>query len=110
MTDGVVDLPFSFVLARRGDRVALIDTGFMREGGGAEMAVKFGIPYWISPVRMLAELGVAAGRGHRYRHLACAFRPHGLDRQVPEGADLDSEARAAVLASRRWPCRRNSAS
>lgn len=56
--DGVVDLPFAFVMARRGDRVTLIDTGFMREGGGEEMAVKFGIPYWISPVRMLAELGV----------------------------------------------------
>ena len=56
--DGVVDLPFAFVMARHGSRVALIDTGFMREGGGEEMAVKFGIPYWISPVRMLAELGV----------------------------------------------------
>jgi glyoxylase-like metal-dependent hydrolase (beta-lactamase superfamily II) len=56
--DGVVDLPFAFVMARRENRVALIDTGFMREGGGEEMAVKFGIPYWISPVRMLAELGV----------------------------------------------------
>ncbi len=57
--DGVVDLPFSFVMARRGDRVALIDTGFMREGSGAEMSVRFGIPDWISPLRMLAELGVA---------------------------------------------------
>src|SRR5687768_603398 len=56
--DGVVDLPFAFVMARREQRVALIDTGFMREGGGEDMAVKFGIPYWISPVRMLAELGV----------------------------------------------------
>ena len=56
--DGVVDLPFAFVMGRRGDRVVLIDTGFMREGGGEEMALKFGIPYWISPVRMLAELGV----------------------------------------------------
>ena len=56
--DGVVDLPFAFVMTWRGDRVVLIDTGFMREGGGEEMALKFGIPYWISPVRMLAELGV----------------------------------------------------
>ena len=30
----------------------------MQEGIGAEMSVKFGIPYWISPLRMLAELGV----------------------------------------------------
>lgn len=57
--DGVVDLPFSFVMARRADRVALIDTGFMCEGIGAEMAIRFSIPSWISPVRMLAELGVA---------------------------------------------------
>jgi glyoxylase-like metal-dependent hydrolase (beta-lactamase superfamily II) len=56
--DGVVDLPFSFVLAKRGDKVALVDTGFMNEGIGAEMCVKFGIPYWISPIRMLAELDV----------------------------------------------------
>jgi glyoxylase-like metal-dependent hydrolase (beta-lactamase superfamily II) len=56
--DGVVDLPFSFVLARNGDRTVLVDTGFMREGGGEVMSVRFGIPYWISPVRMLGALGV----------------------------------------------------
>lgn len=54
---GVIDLPFSFVLARNGDRVVLIDTGFMKEGIGKEMSEKFGIPYWISPVRMVGELG-----------------------------------------------------
>jgi glyoxylase-like metal-dependent hydrolase (beta-lactamase superfamily II) len=57
--DGVVDLPFSFVMARQGDRIVLVDTGFMREGIGEEMSVRFGIPHWISPLRMLAELGVA---------------------------------------------------
>lgn len=57
---GVVDLPFSFVLARRADRVVLIDTGFMRQGSGLAFAEKFGIPAWISPLRMLAELGVEA--------------------------------------------------
>lgn len=57
--DGVVDLPFSFVMARQEDRVVLVDTGFMREGIGEEMSIRFGIPYWISPLRMLAELGVA---------------------------------------------------
>ena len=39
-----MDLPFSFVLARNGERNVLIDTGFMNEGGGAEMAIKFDIP------------------------------------------------------------------
>jgi len=58
---GVVDLPFSFVLARSDDRVILIDTGFLRKGTGAAFAEKFGIPFWISPVRMLAELGVTPG-------------------------------------------------
>jgi glyoxylase-like metal-dependent hydrolase (beta-lactamase superfamily II) len=54
----IVDLPFSFVLARRGDRIVLVDTGFMREGGGEAMSIKFGIPHWISPLRMLARLDV----------------------------------------------------
>jgi glyoxylase-like metal-dependent hydrolase (beta-lactamase superfamily II) len=58
---GVVDLPFSFILARHGDRVALVDTGFMKEGEGAKFSEKFGIPYWISPLRMLSEMGVGAG-------------------------------------------------
>ena len=58
---GVVDLPFSFVLARRDDRVVLIDTGFMREGSGAAFSEKFGIPDWISPLTMLEALGVEAG-------------------------------------------------
>ncbi|MFT3847387.1 MAG: N-acyl homoserine lactonase family protein [Propionivibrio sp.] len=56
---GMVDLPFSFVLARRGGRNVLIDSGFMRQGDAAEFPLKFGVSHWISPLRMLAELGVA---------------------------------------------------
>ena len=56
--EGVVDVPFSFVLARRGEHVVLVDTGFINEGSGAHMSEKFGIPEWISPLRMLGELGV----------------------------------------------------
>jgi glyoxylase-like metal-dependent hydrolase (beta-lactamase superfamily II) len=56
--DGVVDLPFSFILARNGEKTVLVDTGFMREGGGEAMSVKFGIPHWISPLRMLAAMDV----------------------------------------------------
>lgn len=59
--EGAFDLPFSFVLARRGDAVVLVDSGFMRDGSGERMATKFGVPYWISPLRLLGELGVAAG-------------------------------------------------
>lgn len=57
---GVLDLPFGFVLAQNGGRNVLVDTGFLNEGSGAEFSKKFGIPDWISPVRMLAELGVKA--------------------------------------------------
>jgi glyoxylase-like metal-dependent hydrolase (beta-lactamase superfamily II) len=60
LADGAVDLPFSFVLARRAGAVALVDSGFMREGSGEKMSVKFGIPEWISPLRLLGELGVTA--------------------------------------------------
>lgn len=56
----VLDLPFGFVLARDGEKVVLVDTGFLNEGSGAEFSKKFGIPEWISPVRMLEEMGVTA--------------------------------------------------
>lgn len=55
---GVMDTPFSFVFARNGTSNVLIDTGFMREGIGADMCIKFGVPEWISPLRLLAELDV----------------------------------------------------
>ena len=58
--EGVMNVPFAFVLARNGKRNVLIDSGFMNKGGGAEMATKFDIPWWISPVRLLGELGVLA--------------------------------------------------
>lgn len=57
--EGRVDLPFSFVLARRGDRNVLVDTGFMQDEHSSGFSRKFGIPSWISPVRLLAELGIA---------------------------------------------------
>lgn len=57
--EGVMDLPFSFIYARRGDRNVLIDTGFMQEQPAC-FSRKFGIPNWISPVRMLREIGVPA--------------------------------------------------
>jgi glyoxylase-like metal-dependent hydrolase (beta-lactamase superfamily II) len=57
---GVIDLPFAFVLARSGSRNILVDCGFMKEGNGIAVAEKFGIPSWISPVRLVAEMGVDA--------------------------------------------------
>ena len=59
---GDVDLPFSFVLARNDQRIVLIDTGFMREGRGEVMAEKFAIAAWVSPLHLLATLGVAPSK------------------------------------------------
>ena len=58
--DGVMDLPFSFILAQREGRNLLIDTGFMQEDSCNGFSRKFGIPTWISPLRMLAEMGLKA--------------------------------------------------
>jgi glyoxylase-like metal-dependent hydrolase (beta-lactamase superfamily II) len=58
--DGVVDLPFSFILARQDERRVLIDCGFMQDEHSSGFSRKFGIPTWISPVRLLGEMGVAA--------------------------------------------------
>lgn len=57
--DGTMEVPFSFVVAKQGNRAVLLDCGFMNHGGGAEMAQKFDVPWWISPLRMLEEIGVA---------------------------------------------------
>ncbi len=59
--EGVMSVPFGFVLARGHGRNILVDCGFMREGNGIAVADRFGIPHWISPLRMLAELGVGPG-------------------------------------------------
>jgi glyoxylase-like metal-dependent hydrolase (beta-lactamase superfamily II) len=58
--EGVMDLPFSFILTRNGTRVGLVDTGFMQEEPRSGFSRKFGIPTWISPLRMLAEMGIHA--------------------------------------------------
>ncbi|HLW92315.1 MAG TPA: N-acyl homoserine lactonase family protein [Roseiarcus sp.] len=56
--EGVMDLPFSFILARQDDKNVLVDTGFMQEHPRSSFSRKFGIPTWISPLRMLAEMGL----------------------------------------------------
>jgi len=58
--EGVMDLPFSFILTRNGTRVGLVDTGFMQEEPRSAFSRKFGIPTWISPLRMLAEMEIHA--------------------------------------------------
>ena len=57
--EGVMDLPFSFILARQGGRNVLVDTGFMQDEHSSGFSRKFGIPTWISPVRMLSEMNLA---------------------------------------------------
>lgn len=59
--EGTMELPFSFILARRGDRNVLVDTGFMKDEGAENFSDKFGIPLWVSPVRMLGEMGLKPG-------------------------------------------------
>ena len=56
--EGVMDLPFSFILAQHGDRNVLVDTGFMQDDHSSGFSRKFGIPAWISPVRMLSEMNL----------------------------------------------------
>ncbi len=56
--EGVTDLPFSFILAQQGGRNVLVDTGFMQNEHSSGFSRKFGIPTWISPIRMLAEMGI----------------------------------------------------
>jgi glyoxylase-like metal-dependent hydrolase (beta-lactamase superfamily II) len=58
--EGVMDLPFSFIFAQRDEDRILIDTGFMQDDHSSTFSRKFGIPTWISPLRMLAEIGVDA--------------------------------------------------
>ena len=58
--EGVMDLPFSFILAQREGRNLLIDTGFMQDDACNGFSRKFGIPTWISPLRLLAEMGLKA--------------------------------------------------
>jgi glyoxylase-like metal-dependent hydrolase (beta-lactamase superfamily II) len=57
--EGTTNFPFSFVLAQRGDCNVLVDTGFMQEDRRSGFSLKFGIPTWISPVRMLREMKLA---------------------------------------------------
>lgn len=56
--DATMNLPFSFILARQGEHNVLVDTGFLQDDG-SNYDIKHGIPRWISPLRMLAEAGVA---------------------------------------------------
>src|SRR5690606_9571740 len=60
LNDGRVDLPFSFVLARQGNRNVWTGTASMQDEHSSGFSLRFGVPRWVSPVRMLAEAGVAA--------------------------------------------------
>ena len=56
--EGVMDLPFSFVLLQRDGRNVLVDTGFMRDEHHPGFSGKFGVPTWISPLRLLAAMNL----------------------------------------------------
>ncbi len=57
-SDPPIDTPFSFVLAQGAGRTVLCDCGFMKQGNGADFAIKFGIPDWVSPLRMLNRMSI----------------------------------------------------
>src|SRR6202020_73170 len=57
--EGTTNFPFPFVLAQCGGPNVLVDTGFMQEDHRSGFSLKFGIPTWISPVRMLREMKLA---------------------------------------------------
>ena len=57
--EGIMDLPFSFILAQRDGSNALVDTGFMQDHDRSGFSRKFDIPTWISPVKMLSEMNLA---------------------------------------------------
>ena len=71
--EGVMDLPFSFIFAQRGEDRILIDTGFMQDDHSSSFSRKFRIPTWISPLRMLAEIGVHADAINAIFGHTCAF-------------------------------------
>ena len=58
---GVMDLPFSFILAQQGDRNVLVDTGFMQDDHGFRVSrVNSAFRPGYRPLRMLAEMSVGA--------------------------------------------------
>ncbi len=101
---GMVDLPFSFVLARRGEQNVLIDSGFMRQGNEAEFPLKFGVSRWISPLRMLAELGVTP---EAVSDIVVTHAPSTIwarSANSPRRASISRSA-SCCRATRRWRCR-----
>jgi glyoxylase-like metal-dependent hydrolase (beta-lactamase superfamily II) len=105
---GVIDLPFSFILARSSDKIALIDSGFMRGGQGEAMAVKFGIPQWISPLKMLEAMDVAPEAVTDIVLSHAHFDHMGSIGKFPN-AMLHIQKQEILSWHRRWRCRANSA-
>ena len=94
--DGVMDLPFSFILAQRGDRNVLVDTGFMQDDGSSGFSRKFGIPYWISPVRH-AGRARRRSRSDDHRHRSSRTRISTIWVRSPS-------SRTRISTSRRASC------
>ena len=95
--EGVVDLPFSFVLAQRGDHNVLVDTGFMQDDHASGFARKFRIPTWISPLRMLAEVGLSGDDISDVFITHAHFDHMGSIAKFQEAPDVYPEERTPVL-------------
>ena len=95
--EGVMDLPFSFIFAQRDEDRVLIDTGFMQDDHRSTFSRKFGIPTWISPLRMPAEIGVHADAINAILLTHAHFDHMVPDRGIPQCAYLHPEERASLI-------------
>ena len=100
-----MEVPFSFVLAQERRPRVLLDCGFMNEGGGAEMAIRFDVPWWISPLRMLDGIRHQAAPTSA---TSCSATPISTTWAAsPNSPRRGSTSRSASTSRgwRRWRCR-----
>ena len=56
--EGFRKLPYCYTLIKSKDNTIMVDTGYRNDGGGKELADKFGVENWHSPEVVLGEVGV----------------------------------------------------
>lgn len=56
---GTMNLPFTYVLIKSGDALALVDVGYDEKDFGGTIAQSIGVTHWTAPTRVLAECGVS---------------------------------------------------
>lgn len=56
--EGYRKLPYCYTVIKGGGHTMMVDTGYLNEAGGKEMAELFGVTGWHSPEEVLSEVGV----------------------------------------------------